>query len=83
MTTIDTPTVITQDVAEATLWLFGHGDIRPGSFREALLNAIAKADPGNRMRLAESFPVECAAYTIASESPDGISILLAIAQAGK
>lgn len=47
----------TGDLAE---FLGGSSD----SFTGQLLNLYAKADSGNKRRLAESFPLECRAYEV-------------------
>lgn len=48
---------------------------RPGAFSEALVAAIAKADPTNRDKLALGFPSHVAAVRIATEYPEGTAEL--------
>ena len=82
MITIDTAAnigIITEQVANHVLWQFDHGGMQPGAFNAALYTTIAKADPENRDRLAKVFPVQVAAYRIASEHDNGIDILRTIA----
>lgn len=45
---------------ELSRWLGGSGD----SFTGVLLHLIAKADPGNRARLTQAFPLEVAAWLV-------------------
>ena len=50
------PGPIRPEVAQHVLWHFGEGGLRPGSFLEKLLVAIAGSDQENQLRLALGFP---------------------------
>ena len=65
------------DVYRNVLWHFGdheHG-LQPGSFREALLTAFAKADPHNFYRLGDAFPLIGSAVDLAKNIEGGMDIM--------
>jgi hypothetical protein len=74
--------VITRDIAHQVLYHYGRADENvgypPGGFVSRLLSAIAKADGGNRARLALGFPDYVEACDLI-ESDGGYAALTAIA----
>jgi hypothetical protein len=65
------------DVYRNVLWLFGdreHG-YEPGSFRESLLIAFARADPHNFHRLEAAFPLIGSAVNLAKNVEGGMDIM--------
>lgn len=65
------------DVYRNVLWQFGdreHG-YQPGSFRESLLSAFAKADPHNFHRLEAAFPLIGSAVYLAQSVEGGMDIM--------
>lgn len=71
--------LISPEEASHVLWHFRAGDREHGSFFTALVDAIAKADPANRLRLAAAFPGECAAMDVAQNTENGLDLLRRIA----
>jgi hypothetical protein len=66
--------------AHAVLFHFGARDVmEPGSFTRALVEAIVRADPRNRGRLALGFPGHVAAVELYQGRTDGLDRLRAIA----
>lgn len=66
--------------ANAVLFHYGPttGLMEPGSFVQALITAIARADPYNRARLGLGFPGYVAAVRLAEGRMDGMERLHAI-----
>jgi hypothetical protein len=74
------PTVITQETARHTLWVFGYtGGCQPGTWSEKLLNLLAYAPPVHMAKLAREYPVEAAAVSLAKNDETGIEKLTKIA----
>lgn len=69
---------ISADDAKHVLWFFSDHNYEPGSFTQALLKALHKADTENFKNLALGFPGLCAAFHIAKTYPTGIEILQSI-----
>jgi hypothetical protein len=67
--------------AHAVLWNYDRtpGVAEPGSFVQALVAAMDKADPDNLRRLAYGFPGLSAAVQLAKGHRDGIARLRALA----
>lgn len=74
-----TNVVVSHGVAQHALFVFGSGGVQPGGFTLALFTAIQKADPMNRIKLAQGFPEHVEAYRLAAEEFDGIETLRKIA----
>lgn len=74
-------TVISPTDASHALWMFGGGSaaIRPGTFSEHLMAAIAHADPVNLLMLTAAFPGPAAAVALARDQIGGLDALVAIA----
>lgn len=53
----------------------GQERMQPGSFTTTLIDAIAKADPINKGRLARGFPGYVAAVDIYQNEPRGVEVL--------
>ena len=70
--------LITRDEAAHVLNFFGGGGYPAGSFVRALLDALSKADPGNRGRLALAFPGYAEAVQLAKEHTGGMDHLARI-----
>lgn len=66
-------------IASEVLWHFGHGGYEPGSFVQALLTAMARADLKNFTKLQMVFPGYGSAMSLAMHRSDGIDALRAIA----
>lgn len=81
--TVTAGTFIDRATASHVLWAFGAGGMEPGSFTRSLIDAICKADPPNRTRLALGFPGHVAAVDLAQTSATGIDTLRTIAAAGR
>lgn len=78
------PTVEAQVLAQYVLGHFGYANgPKPGSFYESLIVTIAKADPSNRARLSQGFPMLVDMMTAAQDSPDGVNRLHAASQTGE
>jgi len=69
----DTAVISPADASHA-LWIFGGGSaaIRPGTFTEHLMAAIAHADPVNLLILTAAFPGPVAAIALASRQIGGV-----------
>lgn len=73
-------TTIPLETARHVLWVFGReGGYRPGSFTQRLIELLAHADNINLAKLAQAFPAEAAAVSIAQYDEQGIAKLHAIA----
>lgn len=76
---------ITPHVAHVVLWHYGCADpeisagYKPSGFTATLLQAISRADAGNRTRLAAGFPEHVAACQLIETDPDGAAQLRKIA----
>lgn len=70
--------------ANAVLWHFARtpGVREPGSFTQALVDCIAKADPTNRHRLSYGFPGMVAAVQLAQGHDAGVAQLQRVAGIG-
>jgi hypothetical protein len=59
-------------------WMLGYYDLeggeKPGDFRTSLITTIAKADPGNRCRLALGFPGTVEAFE-AQQDVEGLQAI--------
>jgi hypothetical protein len=67
--------ILTQEVCRHVLWYYGaEGGVQPGSFTQALMQAIKTADGGNKAKLVQVFPE----YVAALELP--IELLQAVAR---
>jgi hypothetical protein len=71
---------VTPDEAAAVLWHYDDAGNRrnlpePGSFVQALIACIARADPQNRLRLALGFGGYVAAASLVEGRRDGITRL--------
>lgn len=73
---------ITPIIAAQVLWFDTHEPpaIQPGSFYEALITAVFKADASNRGRLASVFPGVVAAVRLYRDSDEGHVVLEKIAR---
>lgn len=65
--------------AAHVLFAFGSGGYRAGSFTSTLIEAIRRADPQNRAKLALGFPGYVTAVTWAIDDPLGIDRLRRVA----
>jgi len=76
----DLSSISTDDAGHA-LWLLADGTaaIRPGLFIEHLMQAIAHADPLNRLALSAAFPGPAAAVSLGKQI-GGLDVLTAIAK---
>lgn len=80
----DQTATIPAETARNVLWAFGRdGGHRPGSFTEALIGLLARADQFNAVKLATVYPAEAAAVALAKYDEDGITKLQAIAAHGQ
>jgi hypothetical protein len=70
---------ISPSEANHVLWHYDGGGYEPGQFFAALLNAIARADSLNRIRLGTVFPGYVAACNIAEDREDWVAVLTDIA----
>lgn len=64
-----------------TIWYFDPGHvlaIRPGSFVEQLIRAMAYADPANLRKLARVFPSYAAAVETLKTQPNGYKVAGAV-----
>lgn len=72
--------LIDSTTAQHVLWAFGcSGGTHGGSFIEALIRAIQRADPHNADRLAIVYPGYVSAIRIMQSSETGVSTLQSIA----
>ncbi|MFC8272330.1 hypothetical protein ACFUJR_07260 [Streptomyces sp. NPDC057271] len=73
-------TDIPPTTARYVLSAFGAaGGWRPGSFTEALISLLARADQHNAAKLANEYPAEAAAVRLAKYDENGIAKLQKIA----
>jgi hypothetical protein len=65
--------------ANDVLWHFARSSAErePGSFRQALVELVAKADPVNRTRLAQAFPGVVYAVELIQGADEGVHLLRA------
>lgn len=69
------PTKPTPEQAAHVLFAYNAGGYRAGSFTEALIDVMSRADPENLGRLALSFPGYATAVHLAKNDLDGIAKL--------
>jgi hypothetical protein len=77
--------LVTPEQAAHVLWHFSQQAepglaMEPGSFVQALIVAIAAADPQNRGRLSLGFPGYAWAVTVAQDVDDGMERLREVAR---
>ncbi|KAF0651337.1 MULTISPECIES: hypothetical protein [Streptomyces] len=76
----DQNVTIPPETARHVLWTFGRdGGHRPGSFTEALIGLLARADETNSLRLGIVYPAEAAAVRLAKYDLNGLDKLRRIA----
>lgn len=66
-----------ENAVRNVLWYFGDFEYgwKPGSFTNALLQTIARADAHNQTKLAQVFPDEVLAMRAMMQLPDGFQVL--------
>jgi hypothetical protein len=75
--------LVDAEAAHMVLWHFGERRaMEPGSFFQALVGLMAKADPINRAKLGIPFPGHAAGTTLAQNRSDGMDRLRKIAGIG-
>jgi hypothetical protein len=68
--------------AEYMLWFHGEGGPEPGDFFKHIVEAVARADPQNRARLAQAFPRVVAAHAFFHSNPVAATREIAEAKIG-
>lgn len=69
---------LTREIAAHVLYVFSGTGYAPGSFIRSLIDALVKADPGNRALVALGHPGYAEAVRLASSTPDGMKYLQAV-----